>query len=200
MLQERRIQRERAVRRTGSASAWAITFGAAAITAGLVVLFLRNLPAPPRFDELRIEPGSETRLARSISRRRWSASSEEPTIEVVREVAIESWPVDDREQPATRVTYQVPIEREATTFAQFAVDGASATVVIRRGVVVILEAGSESAFAEESASVVIPTGTSDLEIDVLPRGASPRLRVTWREVEVDDEPRSLATLMERRQG
>ena len=42
---------------------------AAAITAGLVVIFLQNLPPPPRFDDLRIEPGSAVPLGRSILRR-----------------------------------------------------------------------------------------------------------------------------------
>jgi hypothetical protein len=196
MVTQRRILDGRGAWRCGVASAWIITAAAVAITAGLVVLFLRNLPDPPRFDDLRIEPGSKATTPRRILRRHWTSASGEPEVETVSDVRIDSWPVDEQGLPATTIAYRVPIERNETTFARFAVEGGSAAVVIRRGSVMILEVDAASSFQKESDSVVIPIGASDLDIDVIPRGASPRLRVTWREIEVDDEPRSLASLME----
>jgi hypothetical protein len=174
---------------------------AAAITAGLVVVFLRSLPAPPRFDELRIDPGSTSPVTRGIIRRLWSEGGGEPDVASVDDVHLDEWPVDDLGRPAVRLVYRVPIERAETTFVRFRVEGQASAVTLRRGRVVILEAADPLGFDAESESVVVPDGASDLEIEVVPRGSDPRLRITW--VDVDDAdagPRSLDDLVESERG
>jgi hypothetical protein len=60
---------------------------------------------------------------------------------------------------------------------------------------VIVEAGESGPFSVSSESVVIPVGASDLEVEVIPQGESPRIQVGWQEIDVDEGPRSLASLL-----
>jgi hypothetical protein len=178
---------------------------AAAITAGLVVIFLRNLPPPPRFDDLRIEPGSAVPSGRSILRRLWIDDAIEPATMAVDDVAFERWPTGESGRPAVRLRYDVPVERAETTFARFLVEGAAAQVTISRGSRAVLVAGGDADFEAESPSVVISRGASDIEIEIVRSEVAglPRVRVVWIEVADDEdgavgdgEHRSLSTLFE----
>jgi hypothetical protein len=167
----------------------------ALLTAGGVVLFLRSLPGPPRFDELRIEPGSTTVIPRGILRHLWFDDLARPVISADTDVSIDDWPTDSLARRAVRVVYRVPIERQETIFARFTVEGRSVSVRIRRGSTVVVEAGESGPFSVSSDSVVIPAGASDLEVELIPQGESPRVRVGWQEIDVDEGPRSLASLV-----
>jgi len=133
---------------------------------------------------------------RGIIRRLWPRDGGPPEVASTDDVRLDGWPLDADGRPAARLHYRVPIERSETTFVRFRVEGEAVTVTLRRGRAVILEAGDVEAFDAESTSVVVPDGASDLEVEIVALGDGPRLRVFWENVDLDDGPQSLATLVE----
>ncbi len=185
MQQPSRMLGASTVHARGAALGWGIVAVVAMITAALVVVFLRHLPPPPRFDDLRIDPGSERIVTRGILRRLWTDASDQPVVTSVDDVRLDDWPRGPDGLPAVRLVYRVPIERGETTFVRFLIDGEGTRVTLRRGLVEVLTAGDSSAFTATSASVVVPDGASDLDIEVVPQGEVSRLRIRWQEVDGD---------------
>lgn len=192
------VSGRRAARRRGTARSWTIVATAAAITAGLVVVFIRSLPPPPRFDDLRVEPGSSTPVMRGIIRRLYSAEggsgeaaagaeSAAPVTSSVNDVAIDAWPNAADGEPASLVVHRIPIERAEATFAIIGVEGVDVSVVVRRGRSVVLRAGDDTPIGErfeiESNSIILPDGVSDLEVEMRPRSEAASAGLWWREVE-----------------
>ena len=167
---------------------------ATVVMIGLVTVFVRNLPAPPRYDELTVEPGSTTPVMRGIVRRVHGAAGGELLTTAASDVALESWPDAADGDPATLVVFRIPVERADTTFAVIGVEGRDVEIVVRRGRSVVLDiadheetvdaaAAAREPFAIESASIILPKGASDLEVEMRPRGDAPTARMWWREVE-----------------
>ncbi len=192
--------------RRGGAGAWLLVGLATAIVAALVVVFVRNLPAPPRFDDLRIEPGSTTPVMRGIVRRVHGGDGTDPAVSAVNAVEIDDWPTTNDGGSATLVVHRIPVERRETTFVVIGVEGRDVEIVVRRGRSVVLRAGESAQLGErftvESDSIILPDGASDLEVEMRPTGPSAAARLWWRELDGEDENarRPIAELLEETAG
>lgn len=188
-------------RRQGGTTAWIVVAVATVVLAGLVVLFIRNLPGPPRYDELTIEPGSSTPVMRGIVRRVRFSADAEIEVTAANEVLLESWPSTPEGMPASEVVHKVPIFRSDVTFIVLGVESRDVEVIVRRGRSVVMQVDADSAPGDaagrrESDSLILPEGVSDLEVEFRANGDDPFARVTWRVAEDGEPHRSMVELLD----
>ena len=185
-MKTRRIRRRR-----GSAAQWWIMSIGIAITACGVYFWVRNLPDPPRFSPLTLEPGA------AIMR------TPKATVEItvagrtfVRPVSAIEFDLVEGESIAADVpggafkaVYQVAIDLPEVTFAslgadfrdcrvRFVLDGEE--IRSSTGESLTKYSGIETGLEIESGSMVFPAGRSEFEIEVEASGAAPSFKAWWR--------------------
>ena len=196
--------------RAGRIRPWLILALVTGITAILVRMFVINLPGPPRFDPLTIEPGSEagerghfgvTLLLRdspSSADRAWRTRT--------------FGFVDGRPGPVNRLdgldlqagewTYicRVPLARAETTPATLLFETHDAWLVVRSEEAVILEGGGEGSALTTSNSLLLPVGAGELVVEVKPLGPRSSLAGSWHPPGEPNERRNLRSLTETDSG
>jgi hypothetical protein len=184
-----RIRRIR--RRRGSTLQWWIMSIGIVITACGVFLWVRNLPDPPRFSPLTLEPGAA--VVRSPK------ATVEITVEgrtFIRPVSTIEFDLAEGESIAADVpagafkaVYQVAIDLPDVTFAslgadfrdcrvRFVLDGEE--IRSSTGEILTKYSGIETDLEIESGSMVFPAGRSEFEIEVEASNATPAFRAWWR--------------------
>lgn len=172
----------------------------------LVRLFVVNLPGPPRFDPLTIEPGSEAGERGHFG---ITLSLGDPTASTDRAWRTRTFGfVDGRPGPTNRLegidlqagewTYvcRVPLARSETTPATLLFETNNARVVVRSEDAVILEGGGEGAASSRSNSLLLPVGVGELLVEVKPLGPRSSLAGAWHPPGNPEERRNLRSLAE----
>ena len=178
-------------RRRSVIPAWGVLVFVVVVLAGGVFWFLGRLPEPPRYDELRVEPGSTARPIRAIrlsldlGGESWSAPVEDVGFDRLGDIVPEGG-------ACSTGRYRIPVLPKEAGPAIFGIESIDLAVRILQDDRVLLEAGGEGTHRSETEPVLIPTRASDivLEFDVI--GSSPRLVAWWRVPE--GTPQSFARL------
>lgn len=190
--------------RHGGIRAWLLLALVVGITAGLVRIFVINLPDPPRFDPLTIEPGSEAGERGHFGVTLRIGARTTPTERAWRTRNFGF--ADGRPGPTKRLdgldleggdwTYicRVPIARSETTPATLAFQIQDAWLVVRSEEAVILEGGGEGSTLVESNSLLLPVGVGELVVEVKPLGPRASLAGSWHPPGDSTERRNLRTL------
>ncbi|MAD19290.1 MAG: hypothetical protein CMJ52_03600 [Planctomycetaceae bacterium] len=171
-----------AVARRGSARQWGITSIAIAATAALVWLWVASLPAPPRFSPLTIEPGAARATARRIVLE--VEGDGQAMVRVVPEVEFDlaagRRPLEGFEAESFTALYRVPIDLGETTFASFGADVRGCKVRFLRSGEPIEAVSVAGDGRLETGVLILPAGSSDMEIEVVVEGGDSGFRGWWR--------------------
>lgn len=167
--------------------AWGLLVFVVVVLAGGVVWFLGRLPAPPRYDELRVDPGSTAkpiraiRLSLDLESESWAAPVEDVGFERLADIIPE-------EGSVSAGRYRIPVLPKEAGPAIFGIESIDLAVRILQDDRILLEAGGLGAGRSETEPVLVPTRASDivLEFDVI--GPSPRLDAWWRVPEGTRQP------------
>lgn len=182
------IENLQGARRFGIGRAWVIFTLVILVVAMLVVIFVRNLPKPPRYDPLTIDPGSTVparppfgmrlELGEGANKvtRSWRASTLEvegtPVLPAV--LAREIVPGD-----RWRLIVGLDVDLAETTIFGLQLEVADVEYVIRA---FDSEIASDRAGARKIRRLpdfLIPAGSRRLEFEISPAGPSPLFRGTW---------------------
>ena len=190
----------RASGRPGRIRPWLLLALVTGITAILVRLFVINLPGPPRFDPLTIEPGSEAGERGHFG---ITLSLGDPTASTDRAWRTRTFGfVDGRPEgidlQAGEWTYvcRVPLARAEATPATLWFQTNNARLVVRSEDAVILEGGGEGSASSRSSSLLLPVGVGELLIEVRPLGPRSSLAGFWHPPGEPEERRTLRSLAE----
>ena len=172
-------------RPSGSIQGWlwfALLVGAMCV---LVVLFVRNLPDPPRYDELTIEPGSgipprpafglkiEVGEGASMVARSWRSSE----LEVEGTPAIPDILARSLRVGATwRLLAVLNVELSEPTVVGLLLEMNDVEVVVRSAVSEIASHRAEAPERHRVDDLLIPAGSRTLEFDIVPIGPDPLFR------------------------
>ena len=166
----------------GSVSQWVVAVVAILATSVLVGWWAANLPSPPRFSPLTIEPGAARARARRIVLE--IDGAEEALIRVVPRVEFDlsagRAPLDGFEADSFTALYRVPIDLGETTFASLGADVQGCEVRFLRSGEPIETASIAGDGRLETGVLILPAGSSDIEIEVVASGAASRFRGWWR--------------------
>lgn len=170
------------VARRGSSLQWGLAGLAIIATAGLVWLWVVSLPAPPRFSPLTIEPGAARATARRLVLE--IDGTGEALVRVVPRVEFDlpagRPPLDGFESGSFTARYRVPIDLGKTTFASFGADVRGCEVRFLRSGEPIETASIAGDGRLETGVLILPAGSSDIEIEVVTTGEGPTFRGWWR--------------------
>lgn len=188
-------------RNTGSIHGWVLFTLVAGVVALLVVIFVRNLPDPPRYDALTIDPGSEMPVRRpfgirleigegaSAITRSWRASELEvvgrPLLPEVLDRGLEtgdSW----------RLVAGLNVELSETMIVGLLIEIRDVEYVIRSGSSEIASGRVEASELRRIDDFLVPAGSRVLEFDLVPIGPDPIFRGSW--IDEADRQRPLAEL------
>ncbi len=149
-----------------------------ALVAG-IVWFLGRLPEPPRYDDLRIEPGSTAKPIRAIRLSLEIAGARRAI--PVPGVGFEDLGalMADAEQ-ATRGRYRIPVLPEDAGLAIFGVESHDLAVRLLQDDRALLEGGGVGVQRFETDPVLLPTRASDLVLSFEVVGPAPTLSAWWR--------------------
>lgn len=166
----------------GSATQWSIAVVAILATSVLVAWWAMNLPAPPRFSPLTIEPGTARAKPRRIV-----LEIDGPDTALVRVVPGVEFdlpagrpPLEGFDATVFTARYRVPIDLGETTFASLGADVEACEVRFLRSGEPIETASISGDGALETGVLILPAGSSDIEIEVVALGEASRFRGWWR--------------------
>lgn len=166
----------------------AVVLGAIAMG---VVWFLGRLPEPPRYDDLRVDPGSTARPIRAI--RLGLVIDGELRSAPVENVGFDT--IDPLMSEAGRATggrYRIPVLPKEAGPAIFGVETTDLRVSILQDDRVLLEVGGDGENRLETDPILVPTRASDIILTFDVVGPSPSLVAWWRVP--DGSPRPFASL------
>lgn len=166
----------------GSTLQWIIAGLAILATSVLVGWWAANLPSPPRFSPLTIEPGAARATARRVVLEIDGAG--DAMVRVVQRVEFDLAsgrpPLDGFEAAPFTARYRVPIDLGETTFASFGADVRGCEVRFLRSGEPIETASITGGGRLETGVLILPAGSSDIEIEVVADGDAPKFRGWWR--------------------
>lgn len=166
----------------GSATQWAVAVVAILATSVLVGWWAANLPEPPRFSPLTIEPGAARARARRIVLEIDGADA--ALVRVVPRVEFDLSagrpPLEGFDAASFTARYRVPIDLGETTFASLGADVRGCDVRFLRSGEPIETASITGDGGLETGVLILPAGSSDIEIEVVAKEAGARFRGWWR--------------------
>ncbi len=166
----------------GSASQWVVAVVAILATSVLVGWWAANLPSPPRFSPLTIEPGAARATARRIVLE--IEGDGQAMVRVVPgvefDLAAGRPPVDGFEAASFTAVYRVPLDLGETTFASLGADVRGCTVRFLRSGEPIEAVSVAGDGRLETGVLILPAGSSDIEIEVVAEDEAPKFRGWWR--------------------
>ena len=175
-------------RATGSIQGWLLFSLVSGVVLFLVIVFLNNLPDPPRYDDLTIEPGSavparppfglrlEIGEGEAMVTRSWRTTE----LEVVGEPAIpqvvaRSLEVGD----SWRLVATLNVELSEPTVVGILLEVGDVEFVIRSAVSEIAADRIEEPELRRIDDFLVPAGSRTLEFDITPIGPDPIFRGSW---------------------
>ena len=166
----------------GSTLQWTVAGLAILATSVLVAWWAVNLPSPPRFSPLTIEPGAARATARKVVLE--IDGADEALIRVVPRVEFDLLegrpPLEGFEADSFTALYRVPIDLGETTFASLGADVRGCDVRFLRSGEPIETVSIAGDGRLETGVLILPAGSSDIEIEVVARGDGPAFRGWWR--------------------
>lgn len=194
--------RSNAIHRSrGAVRGW-IVFGIVSLVmAGLVVLFIRNLPPPPRYDSLTVTPGSSVPDRSAFGMILEVGGGDSPVQWAWRSAELE---VDGRPAPPDDPAAEARLGDDWHLVARLDLQRSQPTIVGLRLEVqdVDLRIGAyeaditsiEARALEERVldPILVPAGSSTLVFDIRPAGPNPIVRGDW--VDEEGRARSLSEL------
>lgn len=168
--------------------AWSLVVAITAILAGLVAVFIANLPEPPRYDELTIDPGSRIPdrppiavvLRRTTDdgevERSWRAGSIDFVGQPVIPEAI-GWALDPSERSWSLEGGLMALfdEPELVRF-EIAAEGVRWSIESEE---TLLASGEAAGFERSTLEQLMPKGSTPLRVVIEPTGATPSFVVAW---------------------
>ena len=143
---------------------------------------MASLPAPPRFSPLTIEPGAARATARRLVLE--IEGTGEALVRVVPRVEFDlpagRPPLEGFEAGPFTARYRVPIDLGQTTFASFGADVRGCEVRFLRSGEPIETASIAGDGRLETGVLILPAGSSDIEIEVVTTGDGATFRGWWR--------------------
>lgn len=180
---------------------WVVAVVAILATCVLVGWWASNLPSPPRFSPLTIEPGAAQARARRIVLEIEGADAAQvrvvPRVEF--DLSAGRPPLEGFDAGAFTARYRVPIDLGETTFASLGADVRSCEVRFLRSGEPIDTASIGGDGSLETGVLILPAGSSDIEIEVVAKGEASSFRGWWRpdpEGPTEDLPGTIAEKME----
>ena len=175
-------------RSRGSSLGWLLFTLLSGTVAILVVVFIRNLPDPPRYDALTIDPGSEV-PSRSPFGMRMEVGEGEAMITrswrttelkivgkpMLPEVLARGVKVGD----SWRLVAALNVELSEPTVVGLVFEGRDVEFTIRSDVSEIASHRIEESEVRRIDDFLIPAGSRDLEIDIVPVGSDPMFHGMW---------------------
>ncbi|MCP4837292.1 MAG: hypothetical protein GY895_21310 [Phycisphaera sp.] len=186
-------------RSRGASRSWIVFSIAVLVATGLVVLFVQNLPAPPRYDPLTVTPGSSVpdRSAFGMTLVVGEGSSE-----VRRSWRTNDLEIDGRPMLPADLVDDLPPGKDWRLVARLDLQRSRPTVVGLRFLLGDVDlkiqayesdiASLEARGREESVldDILVPAGSSTLVFDILPAGPDPFVRGGWVDEAGEERPLS----------